>query len=313
MSTRNSDEFVPVVDLSTRDTEEGRAAIAATIGRACETSGFFTVVGHGVETDLISRMYRTTKGFFTSPEDEKDRSLNQGSGVSGLRRVGGPYEAYAAHVTGDLPDDERATLGPHPATWKAANIWPDADFKATWYDYIAAMTDLSADIMRLFALALDLPERFFDTKFDNHVSLILANYYYAEPDLEALRREKHTDWGSLTVLYIEDELGGLQVQSGADEWLDVPSIPGSFVVNIGDLMAFWTGGRWASTVHRVVTPPDAAVRSRISIPFFYLPNHDATIEPMRPLAEESAESDLERVTVGEWFSHKMQSVYKAAA
>jgi isopenicillin N synthase-like dioxygenase len=227
--------------------------------------------------------------------------------VSGLRRVGGPYEAFAAHVTGDLPEEERAALGTHPATWKAANIWPDEDFKATWYDYIAAMTDLSADIMRLFALALDLPERFFDDKFDHHVSLILANYYYAEPDPEALRREKHTDWGSLTVLYIEDELGGLQVQRG-DEWLDVPSIPGSFVVNIGDLMAFWTGGKWASTVHRVVTPEDAAVRSRISIPFFYLPNHDATIEPMA-----ETDSELDRVTVGEWFSHKMQSVYKAAA
>jgi isopenicillin N synthase-like dioxygenase len=302
-----ADEFVPVVDLSTRDTDEGRAAIAATIGRACETSGFFTVVGHGVAPELVRRMYRTTKDFFTSPEEVKDRSLNQGSGVSGLRRVGGPYEAFAAHVTGDLPEEERAALGTHPATWKAANIWPDEDFKATWYDYIAAMTDLSADIMRLFALALDLPERFFDDKFDNHVSMVLANYYYAEPDPEALRREKHTDWGSLTVLYIEDELGGLQVQRG-DDWLDVPSIPGSFVVNIGDLMAFWTGGQWASTVHRVVTPPDAAVKSRISIPFFYLPNHDATIEP---IAE--SDSELDRVTVGEWFTHKMQTVYKAAA
>jgi isopenicillin N synthase-like dioxygenase len=301
------DEFVPVIDLSARDTDEGRAAIAATIGGACEASGFFTVVGHGVAPELVRRMYRTTRDFFTGPEEEKDRSLNQGSGVSGLRRVGGPYEAFAAHVTGDLSDEERAALGTHPATWKAANIWPDEDFKATWYDYIAAMTHLSADIMRLFALALDLPERFFDDKFDNHVSLILANYYYAEPDPAALRREKHTDWGSLTVLYIEDELGGLQVQRG-DDWLDVPSIPGSFVVNIGDLMAFWTGGRWASTVHRVVTPPDAALRSRISIPFFYLPNHDATIEPMAEV-----DSELDRVTVGEWFSHKMQSVYKAAA
>lgn len=312
MSTPEIDQFVPVVDLSTRDTEEGRKAIAATIGKACETSGFFTVVGHGVAPELVRRMYRTTKDFFTSPEEDKDRSLNQGSGVSGLRRLGGPYEAFAAHVTGDLPEEERAALGTHPATWKAANIWPDAEFRATWYDYIAAMTDLSADIMRLFALALGLPERFFDDKFDSHVSLILANYYYAGPDPEALRREKHTDWGSLTVLYVEDELGGLQVQYG-DEWLDVPSIPGSFVVNIGDLMAFWTGGRWASTVHRVVTPPDAATSSRISIPFFYLPNHDATIEPMRPIAEAGAEAGLDRVTVGEWFSHKMQSVYKAAA
>ncbi|MFY1598530.1 isopenicillin N synthase family dioxygenase [Micromonospora sp. WMMD737] len=306
-------DFVPAIDLSGRTTAEGRAAIAAAIGKACEGSGFFTVVGHGVPRELVNRMYTTTKTFFTRPEEEKDRSANRGSGVSGLRRPGGPYEAFAAHVTGDLSDEERARLGTHPATWKAANIWPDDDFKAVWYEYIAAMTELSADIMRLFALALGLPENFFDSKFDEHVSLIIANYYYPTPDDGVLRREMHTDWGSLTVLYVEDELGGLQVRRGDDDWLDVPAIPGSFVVNIGDLMAFWTGGRWASTVHRVVNPEGTDAPSRVSIPFFYLPNHDTTIEPMRPLAQESAEAGLDRVTVGEWFSHKMQSTYQASA
>jgi isopenicillin N synthase-like dioxygenase len=305
-------DFVPTIDLSGRTTAEGRAAIAAAIGKACESSGFFTIVGHGVPHDLVNRMFTTTKDFFTQPEEVKDKSANRGSGVSGLRRLGGPYEAFAAHVTGDLSDEERAQLGVHPATWKAANIWPDDDFKAVWYEYIAAMTDLSADIMRLSAYALGLPEDFFDSKFDNHVSLILANYYYPAPDDGLLRREKHTDWGSLTVLHVENELGGLQVQRG-DEWLDVPAIPGSFVVNIGDLMAFWTGGRWASTVHRVVNPAGPDAPSRVSIPFFYLPNHDATIEPMRPLAEAGAGSGLDRVTVGEWFSHKMQSTYQATA
>lgn len=303
-----ADEFVPVIDLSTRDTAAGRAELAAAIGKACAASGFFTIVNHGVPSDLVDRMHKTTSNFFTSPEGVKDQSLNQGVGVAGLRRLGGPYEAFAAHVTGDLSDAERAALGDYPATWKAANIWPDNQFRTVWHEYIAAMTDLSADIMRLFALALGQPEPFFDTKFDHHVSLIIANYYYAAPKPEVLRRERHTDWGSLTVLHVEDELAGLQVLRGEDEWLDVPAVPGSFVVNIGDLMAFWTGGRWASTVHRVVNPVEVNASSRISIPFFYLPNHDASIEPMSPVVEES----LDRTTVGEWFSHKMKSTYKAA-
>lgn len=305
-------DFVPIIDLSTRDTAEGRAAIASAVGEACENSGFFTIVGHGVSKDLVDRMFTTTKGFFTLPERVKDRSLNQGAGVSGLRRLGGPYEAFAAHVTGDLSEEERNALGDYPATWKAANIWPNQEFREVWDGYIAAMTDLSADIMRLFALALDLPEPFFDTKFDNHVSLIIANYYYAGPQPEVLRRERHTDWGSLTVLYIQDDLAGLQVMRGEDDWVDVPCIPGSFVVNIGDLMAFWTGGRWASTVHRVVSPAGQDASSRISIPFFYLPNHDTSIEPMRPLATTAPEAGLTQVTVGEWFSHKVRTTYKAA-
>lgn len=307
-------EFVPVIDLSDRATPAGRARIAAAIGKACENSGFFTIVGHGVPNDLIDRIYGVTNGFFTAPDEVKDQAANQGVGVSGLRKPGGPYETFAAHVTGDLPAERREALGEHPATWKAPNIWPsDPSFKSTWDDYVDAMTDLSADIMRLFALALDLDEDFFDAKFDEHVSLMIANYYYPEPSPEELRRDRHTDWGSLTVLYVEDDHGGLQVlrnrDDGVEEWLDVPSIPRSFVVNIGDLMAFWTGGRWASTVHRVVAAGETT--DRISIPFFYLPNHDATIEPMRPLA--SATDDLDRVTVGQWFSHKMQTTYNAAA
>jgi isopenicillin N synthase-like dioxygenase len=307
-----AEEFVPIIDLSTRNTPAGRAALAAAIGGACEKSGFFTIVGHGVSQDLVDRMYKTTADFFTSPEEVKDRSANQGAGVAGLRRLGGPYEAFAAHVTGDLSEEERTALGDYPATWKAANIWPDAEFKSVWDGYVAAMTELSADVMRLFALALGVPESFFDRKFDEHVSLIVANYYYAAPAPEVLRRERHTDWGSLTVLYVENDLAGLQVLRGEDDWVDVPAIPGSFVVNIGDLMAFWTGGRWASTVHRVVNPPEATVSSRISIPFFYLPNHDASVEPMGGAAPTGAEEGLDTVTVGQWFSHKMKATYKAA-
>lgn len=308
-----TEDFVPIIDLSEHETAADREKLAGAIGRACELSGFFTIVGHGVSEDLVHRMYTTTKGFFTRPDAEKEPSANRGVGVSGLRRPGGPYEAYAAHVTGDLSEAERAKLGDYPATWKAANIWPDEEFKATWYAYLAAMTDLSADIMRLFALALHLDENFFDTRFDRHVSLLLANYYYPDPAADTLRREAHTDWGSLTVLYVADARSGLQVRRGADDWLDVPALPGGFVVNIGDLMAFWTGGRWASTVHRVVNPEQDEAPARMSIPFFYLPNHDTSIEPMRPLASDAAEADLDRVTVGQWFSHKMRTTYNAAS
>ncbi|MFI9818814.1 isopenicillin N synthase family dioxygenase [Saccharothrix variisporea] len=312
------DDFAPVIDLAGRNSGEGRVAIAEAIGRACRRSGFFTIVGHGVPHELVERMHRTTNGFFTSPEEEKDRAASV-AGVSGLRRftgdgdVPGLYEAFAAHVTGDLPDLERAALGDYPATWKVANVWPDspADFRATWHEYMAAMTALSEDVMRLFALALDLPETFFDAKFDRHVSLLLANFYYPQrevPPPGRIRRESHTDWGTLTILYQQDDLGGLQVRTDTGEWRDLPAVPGSFVVNIGDLMAFWTGGRWASTVHRVVNPERGDAASRISIPFFHLPNHDTSIEPVQPFRGGGV-PQFERVTVGQWFSHKVRQTF----
>ncbi|MGW6460771.1 isopenicillin N synthase family dioxygenase, partial [Streptomyces sp. NPDC055078] len=296
-----TDDSVPVIDLSPRDSAEGRAAVARAIGAACEGSGFFTVVGHGVSQDLIDRMYTVTNGFFELPDREKDTVANR-PGVSGFRRMGGTTarsldnetppdlcEAFGVHVTGELSERERAGLGDPWATWTLANVWPDspAGFKAVWQEYLSAMEELSADLMRQFALALELDERFFEDRFDHHVSSLTANYYYpqTEPPLPGqLRRGAHTDFGSLTVLYQEDDLGGLQVLRNDGTWRDVAAVPGGFVVNIGDLMALWTGGRWVSTMHRVVNPERGNTSSRLSLPFYYLPNHNASIEPLRPFA-----------------------------
>src|SRR5439155_25066144 len=86
------------------------------------------------------------------------------------------------------------------------------------------------------------------------------------------------DWRTLTILPQDDAPGGLKVLDRNGRWLEVPAVPGTFVVNIGDLMALWTNDRWSSTIHRVVNPPqEQAWRERYSIAFFHQPNHDALI------------------------------------
>jgi isopenicillin N synthase-like dioxygenase len=303
------DGFVPVIDLSGRS----RDALATAIGAACATSGFFTIVGHGVPEALIGRMHRTTNAFFRLPDAEKER-VSSGPGVSGFRRSGGTTaqsldqqtppdlcEAFGVHVTGELDEGERAALGDHWAPWKLANAWPSTpeDFTGTWLEYTAAMTELSRDLMRLFARALGHDEDYFDDRFDRHVSSLTANYYYPQvrPPLPGqLRRGAHTDFGALTVLHQQDDLGGLQVRAGAGQWYDVPAVPGSFVVNIGDLMALWSAGRWVSTLHRVVNPQRGNTSSRLSIPFFYQPNHDAPTTPGGP-------------TAGRWIATKMEKLF----
>ncbi|XKK63048.1 isopenicillin N synthase family oxygenase [Streptomyces sp. ARC32] len=323
-----ADAFVPVVDLSTKDSPRGRAAIAAAIDRACTGSGFFVIVDHGVPQDLIDRMFSTTSAFFALPDAQKALVAHR-PGVSGYRRTGGTTalslgqqtppdlcEAFAAHVTGELGDEARGRLGDQWATWTLANIWPEepAGFREVWQDYMAAMSELAADLMRLFALALDLDEDFFDDKFDHHGSSVAVNYYPPQltPPLPGQwRRGPHTDFGSLTILYQEDDRGGLQVLQDEDTWRDVTAIPNSFVVNIGDLMALWTGGRWVSTMHRVANPAHGDTTSRLTIPFFYLPNHDASIEPMRPLtgAREGRRREQASVVAGEWMSRKLQRMF----
>ncbi|MFF8960241.1 isopenicillin N synthase family dioxygenase [Streptomyces sp. NPDC014894] len=292
---------VPVIDLSSRDTARGRAATASAIGRACERSGFFAVTGHGVPRDLIDRMYRVTSAFFALPDEEKDLVAHR-PGVSGFRRAGGRTahslghetppdlcEVFSAHATGELDRSERERLGGEWATWTQANIWPrsPAGFKDVWLEYMTAAGELSADLMRLFALALGLDERFFDDRFRRHGSSIAANHYYARsgPPLPGqLRRGEHTDFGALTVLHQQDGRSGLQVRRPDGAWHGIPATPGGFVVNIGDLMSLWTGGRWRSALHRVVVPEEADRSSRLSVPFFYMPDHDVSTAPLPPFA-----------------------------
>jgi isopenicillin N synthase-like dioxygenase len=325
------DDFVPVIDMSARDSARERAAVAEAIGTACAGSGFFIMAGHGVPQKLVDRMFTVTDAFFRMPAPDKQLVANR-PGVSGFRRTGGTTaltlgrrtppdlcEAFSAHVTGDLPAVQRAKLGDEFATWTLANIWPQAPvgLRQVWYDYMEALTELSADLLRLCALALGLDERFFDDKFDHHVSSVTANYYY--PQVQAplpgqLRRGPHTDFGALTVLHQQDDRGGLQVLQDRCQWRDVPAVPGSYVVNIGDLMALWTGGRWVSTMHRVVNPAGGDTSSRLTIPFFYLPNHDASIEPMRPFTGAAAASMNGYLpgggtTAGQWMSRKLKEMF----
>ena len=95
-----------------------------------------------------------------------------------------------------------------------------------------------------------------------------------------LRAGEHTDYGTITILRPENVPGGLQVLDRSGAWLDVRTVPGSYVINIGDAMQYWTNDRWISTLHRVVNPPRdlAGSTRRQSIVFFHTPNDDALIE-----------------------------------
>src|SRR5262249_41369044 len=132
-----------------------------------------------------------------------------------------------------------------------------------------------------------LDETYFDDKIDRSIGTMRLNYYPRQrrPPLPGqLRAGAHTDYGGLTILDGEDVPGGLQVLTRADRWVDVRTVPGQFVVNIGDLPRRWTNDGWLSTRHRVVTPPldDGRNAPRLSIAFFNHPNWDVLIECVAP-------------------------------
>ena len=291
---------VPSIDLSPylAGTMAGKREVAARVGRACAEIGFLLISGHGVSEDLIHDVYALSKRFYALPIAEKMRVERPAPDqVRGYSAVGGEGLSYSLDQPAppdlkesfsigppDVPRDDPYYAGEAAGPHFAPNLWPvaPAGLQAAYEAYFLEMGRLARDLMRIFALALDLPEFFFDDKIDRHISMFRTLHYpsqMAAPLAGQLRAGAHSDYGSLTILRQENRPGGLQVRNAHGEWVDVQTEPGSFVVNIGDLMAQWTNDRWVSTMHRVVNPPaDLAHDSaRLSLVFFHQPNYDTIV------------------------------------
>jgi isopenicillin N synthase-like dioxygenase len=184
--------------------------------------------------------------------------------------------------------------------------------------YYSQMGELARDLLRLSALAIKLPERFFDDKVAHHIGRLTMRLYPEQkvsPLPGQLRAGAHTDYGTVTILRPGDSIGGLQVADRQGGWHDVPAIPNSFVINQGDLMARWTNDRWISTLHRVVNPPSEALggNRRLSIVFFHHPNYDALIECLPTCKAPNETAKYPAITVAEYYALKRQQQKGAAA
>lgn len=265
-----------------------RRALAQAVDRACRDVGFLVVSGHRVDPALLQRTLRQAEAFFDQDEALKRSAAPPDRRVRGYTPMGA--QALAASRGDATPPDlfERFRMGqPCDARRGAtdpANVWPlaPAGFRETLEACYAQLEALARDLMAIFALALDLPEHWFDATIDRHISSLCLNHYPAQqvPPLPGqLRSGAHTDYGSLTMVAPTPGPGGLEVLGADGRWHAVTPPPGSFAVNIGDLMAQWTNDRWVSTLHRVANPPQGpeAMQRRIAIVFFHQPNADAEI------------------------------------
>lgn len=302
---------VPVIDVAPLvrpRTDAGADEVGRAIDAACRQHGFFSVVGHGLDPDLLPRLDRLARELFARPEEAKARIAMARGGrawrgwfpVGGELTSGTPDRKEGLYLGTELgPDDPRVRAG---TPLHGPNLWPDqpAELRPTVLAVLDALGEVAQVVLEGMARGLGLAPGWFRDHLTADPVVLFRIFHYPPapadgPDAPGGTDEtagtdtspwgvgEHTDYGLLTLLH-QDATGGLEVRRPDGTWAEVPPAQGALVCNLGDMLERMTGGRYRSTPHRVRSPGD---RHRISCPFFFDPSWDAVVEPL-PLDEASA-------------------------
>ncbi|BAY27982.1 2OG-Fe(II) oxygenase [Calothrix sp. NIES-2100] len=262
---------IPIINLSAfkKDTT-ARQTVVKEIYQAVHEIGFMYLQNHGISPEMVEQVFQYSQSLFNLPLAIKQQ-LAWSDEFSNTGYVGIERERLDPKKPGDLK--EAFNIGKQENRLK---ILPDFN-EIEFYD---ACTQLANTVLQALALALELPEDFFTSRHNqqNH-TLRLLHYppLQTTPKSGQVRAGEHSDYGSITLLF-QDDIGGLEVQTTAGEWIVAPSIPGTVIVNTGDLMQRWTNHVFCSTKHRVMIPNDSKIKqSRYSVAFFCHPNDNTEI------------------------------------
>jgi isopenicillin N synthase-like dioxygenase len=278
-------DAIPLLDLSRFDAgERPRAELLARLSAAARDVGFFYITGHGVEPRLLSDLMDLSRRFFALPEADK----------LAIEMVNSPhfrgYNRVAWERTRGTPDwreqidigAERVALprtaGMAPwARLQGPNQWPAAlpELRPLVLRWQTAAMEVLARLLRAFALALGQAQDALEPLYRDEPHHLVKLIRY--PGRDSTEGDQgvgiHKDAGLLTLL-LQDDRGGLQVET-ARGWVDVIPRPGTFVVNIGELLELASDGYLRATLHRVVAPPPGT--ERISVAFFLGARLDAIV------------------------------------
>ncbi|KAJ9219823.1 hypothetical protein DTO169C6_7814 [Paecilomyces variotii] len=321
---------IPIIDLAPMSSPniEERKELAKQIYDACSRVGFFYIKNHGVQEELIRKVHEAAHDYFALPEDKKMESYIGNSqkfrGFSPLygehsdeelsdKPAGNLSEAFdiGYEIAGDSQKGPDDVLPPDHYSLYGGNQWPKEEhlpgFKKTYLAYFQEILELSRRMMKIFALALQLPEDYFDgiVKHPGCISRLMHYPPQPVPGEEVAGINTHTDYECFTILS-QDKVPALQVLNVKGQWVAAPPIPGTFVINIGDFFAFWTNGIFRSTLHRAT---NLTGEERFSVPFFFGVDYDATISVLESCitAENPAKSGP--VKAGEHVRKQLSNTY----
>ncbi len=315
-------DFIATIDLSEWRAGGARAAeVEAAVDAGLQRAGFLLVSGHSIPEALAAEVRAAARRFFALAPDIKARYAAR---VGERGWIGPGMEANAYSEGGQTPPDLKETfaLGAFEPTgdasadalWFLPNVWPSEvpELESLLGEYQEWCRTVTAELLALFASALRLPRNPFEDLAAHPTWTLNVNHYpplteVGEPEPGQFRIGPHTDFGTVTLLDREPGVAGLQVYSDDSGWVDAPFVPGALTVNIGDLLAHWSAGRWRSGRHRVLPPsPAAAQEDLVSLIYFGELDHDALVRPLGPPL--GSRADLPTVTSGDFIRERLDAI-----
>ncbi len=311
---------IPIIDVSDLMTDVSAAGrVGEQIRAACTSTGFFYIIGHDVSPELVADCFEANRRFHQRPVEEKLRykqnlwhrgyqayqssTLKSSARFEAAKRPNQLESFFIRHeISADHPDYEKKPL-------QGPNQWTDDPwFNDVVARYDAATRALGLKLLPALSVAIGEAPDFFAPFFDPPATALRLIHYTPAPkdrpeDLYGIH--PHTDYGFLTIL-AQDTVGGLQIQQPDGAWVDAPHVPGSFVMNIGDILARWTNDHFNSTPHRVVNR--SHLRDRYSIGMFFDPNLDTMIETL-PGFRHLQHGKYPPIRYGDYFAMRLDANY----
>ena len=303
---------IPKIDISEIEEKEFSRTLLQDFFSAYNKYGFGYIINHGIEKTLIEQLFQVSKQFHSKPLSEKMRvaldhnhrgyiAINTSTGVnSKLADVKKPNQSESFMMMredkSELPDVYLS--GP--------NQWPKLEnFKEVLEKYTFNMTKLGRNLMRLALLSSGVKDLSVMQSLDTPTIWLRLLHYppiSKNSPSDLYGSAPHTDFGCLTIL-AQDEIGGLQVQTREGEWIDVPKLEGSFVVNVGDMLSRYTNGLLRSTPHRVI---NKSGKERFSCPFFFDPHTNAVVQPLKG----TGKPKFSPINFGEFLREELEASYE---
>ena len=278
---------LPIVDVTTLTTRATAASHDAghELYSALSSVGFAILVGHGIDDEVIADMRAAVRDVFDAPREILARDTVVKGNYRGYvplgyftpnsgKGKGDQYEAWKLHHETSINDPIRQRCNLY-----GPNVWPriDADVRGRTMRYWDAANRLCDSLVVALCEAMGIDARtILDAMSNPLTNMTLLNYPPTDPQPDTWGIHPHKDFNVLTVL-AHDPVGGLEVRTRDDQWIDASCPQDGLVLNVGDMLELWSGGRLVSTPHRVT---NRSGQSRQSFPFFYKPRYDVVVEPL---------------------------------